>query len=92
MKVKIKKSSKKDKKMKATFNDKKTIHFGASGMSDYTKHKDKERKQKYINRHKKRENWNKPDTAGSLSRFILWGPSGDIKKNIKYYKNKFNLK
>ncbi len=27
------------------------IHFGASGMEDYTIHKDEERKRKYINRH-----------------------------------------
>ena len=35
----------------------KTVHFGAAGMSDYTKHKDDERKQAYIQRHKKNEDW-----------------------------------
>ena len=37
-----------DKKFDAIINNKKTIPFGASGMSDYTKHKDIERKNKYI--------------------------------------------
>jgi len=32
----------------------KTTHFGAAGMSDYTKHKDPERKQRYLNRHRKK--------------------------------------
>ena len=27
----------------------KTTHFGAAGMSDYTKHKDKARKERYLN-------------------------------------------
>ena len=28
------------------------VSFGAAGYSDYTKHKDKDRKQRYIDRHK----------------------------------------
>ena len=35
----LKKSTRGDKKFMVTVNDKK-IHFGASGYSDYTKHKD----------------------------------------------------
>jgi len=52
----------------------KIVHFGASGYSDYTKHKDKERKERYIARHKKRENWTKTGvtTAGFWSRWLLW--------------------
>ncbi len=33
----------------------KTINFGAKGMSDYTIHKDPERKQRYIERHQKEQ-------------------------------------
>ena len=43
MKVEIKKSTNKNKKLMAIFYDgtkKKTIHFGAAGMSDYTIHND----------------------------------------------------
>ena len=51
----IKKSEKPDKKLKAIIDGKKTVHFGQSGASDFTKHKDNERKERYINRHKKNE-------------------------------------
>ena len=33
------------------------ISFGAVGYSDFTKHKDEDRKQRYINRHRNKENW-----------------------------------
>ena len=72
MKVVIKKSNKSGKKLMATFDGKKTIHFGAEGMSDFTKNKDPKRKERYLKRHKKRENWADPQTAGALSRWILW--------------------
>ena len=51
---------------------KKTIHFGQKGASDYTKNKDKERKKSYIERHRPRENWSDPLTAGFWSRYVLW--------------------
>ena len=40
-------------------NNNKTHHiqFGAKGYSDYTIHKDLERKKRYILRHQKNENW-----------------------------------
>ena len=44
MNVIIKKSDKTDKKNMAVIDNKKTIHFGDSRYSDYTKHKDPERK------------------------------------------------
>ena len=54
--VEISKSNKSDKKLKAVINDNKTIHFGSSSHSDFTKHNDPKRKELYINRHKEREN------------------------------------
>ena len=95
IKVIFKPSTKSEKKYMAIFyngKDKiKTTHFGAAGMSDYTKHKDPERKQRYLKRHKKRENWNDYMSAGSLSRYILWGEP-TLRNSIKKYKKKFNLK
>ena len=93
--VKIYKSNNKNKKLKAVFYDKNnikitTIHFGAKGYEDYTIHKDNKRKLSYLNRHSK-ENWKTPMSAGSLSRYILWGPFTDLKKNIEFYKALFNL-
>jgi hypothetical protein len=50
------------------------VFFGASGYSDYTIHKDDERKLRYIKRHQERENWGKSgiNTAGFWSRWLLW--------------------
>ena len=70
-KVVIKKSNKPEKKLMAIFSKKdssrtKTIHFGQCWNGpDYTKTKDKAQKQRYISRHRRRENWTVPDTAGS---------------------------
>jgi len=93
--VKISSSSSKGKKMMAVFSfddgKTKTIHFGAAGMSDYTKNKDPERKKAYLARHKANENWNDYDTAGSLSRWILWNKTS-LTASIADYKRKFNLK
>ena len=52
MEVIITKSKKKDKKFDAIIDGKKTISFGAKGYSDFTQHKDPERKQHYLNRQK----------------------------------------
>ena len=57
MDVVISKSDNKNKKMMAVIDGKKTVHFGQAGASDMTQHKDKARKQRYIDRHKKNENW-----------------------------------
>jgi len=95
MKVEIKPSTRKDKKFMAIFydNDKKikTTHFGSKGMSDFTINKDKERKERYLDRHRKRENWESYMTAGSLSRYILWNKP-TLKASIADYKKKFKLK
>ena len=94
MKVIIKKSTNRQKKYMAIFyKDKKkikTTHFGAAGMSDYTKHKNETRKKRYMCRHRKRENWNNYMSAGSLSRYILWNKP-TLKASIADYKKKFNL-
>jgi hypothetical protein len=69
----------------------KTVHFGAAGMSDFTKHKDEERKQRYIARHSANENWNDYMTAGSLSRWILWNKPS-VSASYNDYIKKFGLK
>lgn len=93
--IKIITSLKKEKKYMAIFknietNREKKIHFGAKGMEDYTIHKDSERKERYLNRHRKNENWNDPITAGSLSRWILWNKP-TIRESINDYKKRFGF-
>jgi hypothetical protein len=94
-KVTIKKSTNPKKKYMAIFyeNNKKikTTHFGCAGMSDYTKHKDPARKQRYMNRHKSREDWSNPMSAGSLSRYILWNKP-TLRASINDFKRRFNYK
>ena len=48
----LKKSTRKGKKYSVEYLGK-TIHFGAKGMSDFTIHKDKKRRDRYRARHKK---------------------------------------
>lgn len=96
MKVIFKKSNIEGKKYTALFYDDnnkkiKTTHFGSSGMSDYTKHRDEDRKKRYLQRHRARENWNDYKSAGSLSRYILWNKK-TLKESIIDYKKRFNLK
>lgn len=94
MKVVIKPSTNKKKKYMAIFTDKDggktTTHFGASGMSDYTKHNDDARKKRYLDRHRANENWNDYKSAGSLSRWILWNKK-TLSASIADYKSRFNL-
>ena len=70
----------------------KKVYFGAYGYSDYTIHKDPERKQRYIDRHKKNEFkfWNKSgiDTPSFWSRFLLW-EKPTIEASYNYIKKKF---
>ena len=51
----------------------KEVNFGASGYCEFTKYKDGERKMRYLNRHKKNEDWTKSgkDTAGFWSKWLL---------------------
>ena len=69
----------------------KTIPFGAKGMSDYTQHHDKLRRQRYLTRHRARESWNNPQTAGALSRHLLWGDSTSFQTNLQSFKRRFSL-
>ena len=95
-KVYLQPSSRSSKKFMVTIIDdngkRKTIHFGAKGYSDYTKHKNKSRMRKYVNRHRSRENWNKSglDTAGFWAKWILWDrPS--LTASIKHVEKRFNI-
>tara|TARA_E500000305_G_scaffold98672_1_gene90367 strand:+ start:1685 stop:1972 length:288 start_codon:yes stop_codon:yes gene_type:complete len=92
MKVEIKTSDKKDKKYMAVFTDdnkKKTIHFGAKGMDDYTLTKDKQARDRYRARTKKVYDKSDPMSASRLAGDILWGDSTSVVTNIKNYKKKY---
>ena len=84
----ITKSKNKDKKYDARIDGKKTVSFGAAGMSDFTKNKDPERKQRYLNRHRKNENWSDPTTAGFFAKNLLWNKP-TLTESIKDTNNRF---
>lgn len=88
------KSSNPKKKWTAIFEvdgKEKRTNFGASGMSDYTIHKDKERRNRYIARHVKDLKTNDPTKPGYLSMFILWNKPS-IKASIADYKRRLKDK
>jgi hypothetical protein len=90
----IQPSNRAGKKMMAMFDingRSKTVHFGQKGADDYTITKDKEQRERYLDRHRAREDWADPTSAGALARWILWGPSTSIHDNIRTFKDRFNL-
>lgn len=88
--MKLKVSTRKDKKYMAIFEDGTKTHFGAKGMDDFTITGDEDQKMRYLNRHRKNENWNDFKSPGALSRWILWNKP-TIKESLKDYKRRFNL-
>ena len=71
-------------------NKDKTIKFGAFGMSDYTQHRDENRKDLYDIRHSKKEDWSNPLTAGFWAKWILWNKK-TIKESLADVVKRFNL-
>lgn len=91
MKLKsIKPSTNKDKKYVAEFDNDKKVHFGHSSYQDYTTHHDKDRRDNYRARAYKGKTA-PPDTAASLSYYLLWGDSTSLQQNIKSFKKRYNL-
>jgi hypothetical protein len=73
VKAVIRPSTRAGKKWMATFDGRKTVHFGAEGYEDFTQHGDWSRKQQYLDRHCQREDWSKDfQSPGFLSRWLLW--------------------
>jgi hypothetical protein len=86
------KSDKPDKKYYIITDSNKKIYFGQASASDFTHHKNEQRKQRYIDRHKKNETWSKSgiDTAGFWSRWMLWNKP-TIKESYADIKRRFNI-
>lgn len=97
--VEIKRATIDPYKLTAVFYDKddkkiKTTHFGDERYEDYTIHKDKKRLKNYNTRHGSKsagEKWQKPMTAGALSKWILWNKPS-LAGSFADYKRRFKLK
>lgn len=98
-------SDKEDKKWKAVFLTEEgrrvTTHFGykshkgsedKSLAQDYTIHKDKERRKRYLTRHKTDLRTGDPTRAGYLSYYVLWGQSTDLSTNLSSYLRRFGIR
>lgn len=89
--VRVVKSPLATKKYRAEFDNGKHTDFGAAGMSDYTQHHDKARRERYRTRHRKDLETADPTRAGFLSWYVLWGDSTSLTANIADYRRRFGL-
>lgn len=96
----IKKSDKPAKDYVAIFTDEKTgrtkkTYFGDANLPHYTSGATKEQRKRYLARHKKDLETGDPKRAGYLSYYLTWSGhdenSKSLRKNIKYYKRRFNF-
>jgi hypothetical protein len=97
MNVLLYKSPRKGKKYRAIFYDDdnnkiKKTDFGAKGMSDFTIHKDEDRKKRYLSRFKKLIDRfkNDPTAPITLSTMVLWNKPS-LKSSWLDYKKQFKL-
>jgi hypothetical protein len=90
----LRRSHRKEKKWDAVFvKDGKeyAVPFGQKGYSDFTKHKNVTRKARYLKRHSGMgEHWQKPDTPGALSKWILWNKPS-LRASVADFKKRFDL-
>jgi len=70
----------------------KSVRFGRRPYEDFTIHKDETRKERYLNRHKKREDWGKSGifTPGFWSRWLLWNKP-TIQGSLRDVRKKFSI-
>jgi hypothetical protein len=94
--ISITQSPRDDKKLQVKLETdsgrEKNIHIGAKGMDDFTKTKDEEAKERYIDRHKAREDWRLSGllTAGFWAKHLLWNKP-TLQASIRDTKERFNL-
>ena len=89
--VVIKKSKNPKKKYDAIIDGNKTVSFGAKGYSDFTKHKDEERKKNYIARHGAKasnQDWKDYTKPSMWAKNILWNKP-TIEASVKDTNKKF---
>lgn len=80
----IEPSDKKEKRLKATYffrdgRKTKTIHFGSPPAFTFFDGADERKRENYIKRHSKNEDWNDIYSAGFMARFVLWERKSSVK-------------
>lgn len=92
--IKIQRTPNENKEFKAVFDVNgrtKITRFGTSSNFVLNPNKTLRDRTNYIKRHQVNEDFNDPTSAGALSRFVLWGDSRSLKKNISAFKKRFRL-
>jgi ABC-type maltose transport system permease subunit len=103
MLIKVTPSNKPLKKYEAVFSNGKSVHFGLKGSNTYLDNANKRprtlneplsaankiKRENYLNRHKKNENWKDPYSKGALSAFITWGNTTNLQNNINEFNRRF---
>lgn len=81
-----------DVKMETESGRTKTIRIGAKGMDDFTKTHDEEQKERYISRHRAREDWTQSGilSSGFWSRYLLWNKE-TLSASISDVKKRFDV-
>lgn len=93
--VRVVPSANRLKKYDAVFEDR-VVSFGGrreNGVpyDDYLNSGNRMKREAYIARHRVSENWTDPYAAGTLSRYILWGDSRSLSKNLAAYRRRFGV-
>lgn len=85
------------KKLEAVFDDGRVVAFGATGYGDYVQYHRRDpllaaaKRRAYLKRHgASAEDWTRPDTPGSLARWILW-ESPDLAAATDAYRERFGV-
>ena len=89
MQIYLEKSLRVDKKFRATIiydvdgeTKHRIINFGDNGYLDYTIGASEEQQRAYVQRHKSKEDWDDPFTAGFWAYWFLWR-SPSKRENLK---------
>jgi len=77
-------------KYRAILEPKKTVYFGDNRYEDFTSHHDEARKQNYLARHRAREDFHDPTTAGFWSANLLWNKPS-VRESLADIQRRFNL-
>jgi Family of unknown function (DUF5754) len=84
-------STRKNKRFRIEFSrPKKIFHFGQRGGNTYIDHQDELKRENYLKRHMVNEDWSEVN-PGSLSAFLLWGRSSDLRLNLVLYLRKYGI-
>jgi hypothetical protein len=74
----------------------KVVSFGGrreNGVpyDDYLNSGNRMKREAYIARHRVNEDWTDPMSAGTLSRYLLWGDSRKMSENLRAYRRRFGV-